>query len=156
MTELQEIVKRATGLAGAIAADLAVFGGILRCNSCGAEQPVGDIGGKLRNGWPECHGLTMTWVTRKLLLAEQRDVPDGYELAAVISGTWRLASGKRCRAGAGYHHRACGMPSVAEFNRGLTERPRWWSYCPDHLYANWAEGGKVMHWVLRVKGNDSA
>ena len=56
--------------AAAIAADLTGFGGVLRCNTCQREQPVGDITGNLRDGWPECHGYTMTWMTQRLLDAE--------------------------------------------------------------------------------------
>lgn len=54
-------------LSRAIAADLSGFGGILRCGTCGGEQPVGGIARSLSNGWPSCCGLTMTWVTQRLL-----------------------------------------------------------------------------------------
>lgn len=153
MTELPEIVKRATGLTVAITADLTVFGGILRCADCGAEQPVGDIAAHVAGGWPKCHGQTMTWVTRKLLLAEQRDVPEGCELEAVRSLDWRLASGKRCRAGAGPGRPACGRPSVAELGRGSRQYPSWWAYCIDDMYGNWIERGQVWHWILKEKAN---
>lgn len=53
-----------------IAADLSGFGGLLRCTVCQREQSVGDIAGNLRDGWPECHGYTMTWITQRLLDAE--------------------------------------------------------------------------------------
>jgi hypothetical protein len=154
MTELPEIIKRATGLTGAIAGDLSLFGGILRCNTCGTEVPVGDIGRNLRTGWPECHGQAMTWVTLKLLAAETREVPDGYELAAVPSVDWRLKSGKTCR------QPACRNTSVAELNRrrrmsGGVKRDSWWAYCLDHLYANWIENGQFWHWILREKGADA-
>jgi hypothetical protein len=156
VTELPEIITRATGLSADLAADMAVAGGILRCGACGSEQPVGDIAANLTTGWPRCHGLTMTWVTLKLLAAETREVPDGYELVAVVSKDWRLVSGKRCRAGAGPGRHACGRSSVAEIKRGSKRYPSWWAYCTDHLYANWIEGGQVMRWILREKGNAGA
>jgi len=65
-----EIVKRAAGLPGAIAADLAVFGGVLRCGACKRERPVGDIVSHLSHGWPKCCGKTMTWVTGRQVAAE--------------------------------------------------------------------------------------
>lgn len=63
---------------------------------------------------------------------------------------WRLVSGKRCRAGAGYHSPACGKPSVAEMNRRTWRgRDRWWAYCGEHLYGRWIEDGRVWVWELR-------
>ena len=62
-----ELAVRAAGLPGAITADLATAGGILRCGTCGAEQPPGDLAAKLRHGWPKCCGYTMTWVTQRQL-----------------------------------------------------------------------------------------
>jgi hypothetical protein len=153
--ELPEIIKRATGLTGAIAADVAVAGGVLRCGECGAGQPVGDIAEHLARGWPKCHGLTMTWVTLKLLAAESREVPDGYELVAVVSDGWRLQPGKRCRAGAAPGRHACGRFSIAELKRGSKRYPSWWAYCIDHLYANWIDDGQVWHWILRGKAADA-
>lgn len=149
MPDLAEIITRATGLTGALAADLAVAGGILRCTECQLWEPLGDISVYLSHGWPKCHGLTMTWVTAKQLAAETREVPGGYELAAVPAPLWRLQPAKRCRAGAGPGRPACGRPSVAELKRGSKQYPSWWAYCESHLYANWVEGGRVMCWVLR-------
>lgn len=57
-------------LTGRIADDLAGFGGILRCLTCGTEQPLGDVGAKLSHGWPKCHGATMRWVTARELAEE--------------------------------------------------------------------------------------
>ena len=160
MTDLPEIVKRATGLTSAIAGDLSLFGGILRCNSCGAEVPLGDVSRHLRTGWPQCHGLTMTWVTAKQLAAEKRDVPEGYVLTAVRSEGWRLKSGKTCR------QPTCRNWSVAELNRhrllrasGMRPaetRDSWWAYCIDHLYVNWIEDDQVWHWILEAapRGRD--
>lgn len=57
-----------------IAGDLAGFGGVLRCTVCKYEEPVGGpdgIAASLSDGWPRCHGYTMTWVTDRLL-AEER------------------------------------------------------------------------------------
>jgi hypothetical protein len=153
-SEVPEIVTRAMGLNGAVAADLSVFGGILRCGKCGAEMPLGDVASHLGHGWPKCCGQTMTWVTLKQLAAE-REVPDGYELVAVVNERWRLESGKSCR------RRGCPNRSAAELNRarrmpakGL--RPArmvdaWWPYCLSHLYGNWIENGRVWHWILREK-----
>lgn len=71
MTELPEIVKRATALHSAIAADLEHFGGILRCaGGCQREQPLGDVADSLRHGWPKCCGHTMRWVTQRELDGE--------------------------------------------------------------------------------------
>lgn len=50
------------------------FGGVLRCTTCGGEQPLGDVGGSLRNGWPECCGYMMRWVTGRQL-AEENTAP---------------------------------------------------------------------------------
>jgi hypothetical protein len=91
--DLPEIMRRVARVPAAMAADLAVAGGVLRCGTCGAEQPLGDITGYLGKGWPQCCDQTMTWVTRKLLLAERREVPDGHELVAVVSDDWRLEAG---------------------------------------------------------------
>lgn len=140
-------------LPAAVAADLAVAGGILRCCTCGREQPVGDVAAHLARGWPDCCGLTMTRVTRRQLLAEKRDVPEGYVLAAVESEGWRLQAGGRCR------RPQCAVPAVASLNRHRRIRAAglrsartmdsWYGYCPAHMYGNWIEGSQVMHWVLR-------
>jgi hypothetical protein len=148
--EEADIVKHATGLPG----------GILRCEECGGERPADDIAGYLRNGWPRHCGTTMTYVTLKLLAAESREVPEGYELVAVPDDDWRIDEGRRCRR-AGRHGKACGKPSVASLNRPRRLRATdyrqerqvdsWWPYCPSHLYGRWIESGNVMHWVLREK-----
>lgn len=89
-----------------------------------------------------------------------REVPEGYELVAVVDEDWRVASGKRCRRREGpevgvrgSHARACGRPSVAELNRPARQHGRlldnWWAYCASHLYGRWIEDGKIMHWILR-------
>lgn len=70
MTDLPEIVRRATTLNLAIAADLEPFGGILRCTTCGTKRPLGDVAVKLAHGWPKCCGYTMRWVTQRELDAE--------------------------------------------------------------------------------------
>lgn len=67
MGTTEERVRRASGIHGAIASDLAGLGGILRCTVCGREQGLGDIGQNLAHGWPKCHNYTMTWVTQRLL-----------------------------------------------------------------------------------------
>jgi hypothetical protein len=52
-------------LADAIGGELRGFGGILRCEQCHREVPLGDVGFKLRDGWPKCHGYTMRWWTAR-------------------------------------------------------------------------------------------
>lgn len=58
-----EFLKRAVGIHDKIAADLPQ-GGILRCSTCGREEPIrdGDVARYLARGWPKCHG-TMEWIT---------------------------------------------------------------------------------------------
>lgn len=140
------------------AADLMTAGGILRCEECGGERPLDDVAGYLSRGWPKHCGRTMTWVTLKMLAAENwGEVPEGFELAAVPDETWRLDPGKPCR-----HrlkgNRVCREPSAASLNRGRTSRatsgrviPAWWPYCIDHLRGRWIADGQVWHWVLREK-----
>jgi hypothetical protein len=150
-----EFVKRATRLPAAVAADLAVAGGVLRCGTCKREQPLGDVASHVRHGWPRCCGQTMTWVTRRMLLAREREVPEGYELVAVESEGWRLQAGGHCR------RPRCAVPAVAALNRHRRVRASglrpartvdaWYGYCLAHMYGNWIEAGKVMCWVLREK-----
>lgn len=59
--------KRAGGIHSAIGEELQGFGGILRCTACKRERPLGQVGPKLRTGWPTYCGLTMTWVTQRQL-----------------------------------------------------------------------------------------
>jgi hypothetical protein len=51
----------------ALGAELAEFGGLLRCTSCGLERPLGDPGRRLRDGWPKHCGYTMRWWTQRQL-----------------------------------------------------------------------------------------
>jgi hypothetical protein len=82
---------------------------------------------------------------------EPREMPEGCHAEAVPDGGWRLVIGKRCRFVVGPGHRACGRPSVAEFNRGRYIRAgrgdSWWAYCDEHLYGRWIEDGRVMNWI---------
>jgi len=153
MTDLIAEVKRLQGLPGAIAADLATAGGILRCGECGTEQAPGDVAHHLTSGWPQCCGLTMTWVTARMLAAESRQVPEGFRLVAVPDTAWRLVTGKRCRMRGGSKP-ACAQPSVAELDRSAwrrgEHRSNWWAYCPDHLYGRFIEDGRVMCWILKA------
>jgi hypothetical protein len=153
-----EIVKRATGFPAAIAAELAIAGGLLRCETCQGERPLDDVAGYVRDGWPRHCGARMTWVTLRALAFESREVPDGFELVAVPDEDWRIEVGRECvRQLAG--HRVCRAPSVASLNRGKMTRhglvPAWWPYCPAHLYSRWIEDGRVWHWVLREAGEAS-
>ena len=49
----------------AVTQSLHSFGGFLRCETCRARLPLGDIGYKLANGWPKCCGYTMMWWTQR-------------------------------------------------------------------------------------------
>ncbi len=51
--------------------DLKPLGGILRCDKCRKEQDLGNVGHNLKDGWPECCGYTMTWVTQRQLDEEK-------------------------------------------------------------------------------------
>ena len=74
---VQRFVARAAGIHDAIAGDLADTGGLLRCQKCPAGQPLGDIAGYLRDGWPQHCGRTMLWVSQKLLDEERAGGPGG-------------------------------------------------------------------------------
>lgn len=50
--------------------ELQSFGGFLTCTWCGKEEPVGDVGYMLRNGWPTCCGYTMLWITAEEVLGD--------------------------------------------------------------------------------------
>ena len=42
------------------------FGGYLRCESCGAHEPLGNPGSRVTGGgWPKCCGYTMRWWTQR-------------------------------------------------------------------------------------------
>ena len=51
--------------------ELQSFGGYLMCTRCGKKSPLGDVGYKLKNGWPKCCGYTMRWVTAKEVLENE-------------------------------------------------------------------------------------
>lgn len=79
--------------------------------------------------------------------------PPGQQWVAAEEGpTWRLQPGRPCRRWLAQPKRVCRAPSAAEINRGAyTNRgrvPRWWAYCPDHLYGRWVEDGQLMVWTL--------
>ena len=111
------------------------------------------VASRLSNGWPECCGQTMTWVTAKELSRESREVPEGFHLVAVPDRSWRLVTGKRCRMRGGSKP-ACAQPSVAELDRSAwrsgQHRSNWWAYCGSHLYGRWIADGVVMHWILKA------
>lgn len=77
MPDLREMAERAATIHDAIADGLSGFGGLLRCTTCKREQPLGDIAGSLRSGWPKCCGYTMTWMTQRLLDEERAATGDG-------------------------------------------------------------------------------
>lgn len=37
----------------------------LQCMTCGHRRRVGDVGARLRNGWPSCCGYTMRLLTQR-------------------------------------------------------------------------------------------
>ena len=74
--------------------------------------------------------------------------PPGHHYEVETADGWRLAKGKRCRAGVGYRSSACGAPSVAELKRMWGTGWRWWAYCAEHMYGRWVEGGRVVEWRL--------
>jgi hypothetical protein len=93
------------------------------------------------------------------------NIPEGFHLVAVREATlgsglpWRLEADSRCRAGAGPRAGAsgsgsgrpgCGKPSAAAINRGTLHHPRWFAYCPAHMYGRWIEAGQVMCWILEA------
>jgi hypothetical protein len=55
------------GLYNNLENDLNKFGGILRCEVCGYEEPLNNVGYQLKNGWKKCCGLTMRWITENEL-----------------------------------------------------------------------------------------
>jgi len=55
-----------------IGSELQGFGGHLECQTCGRVASLGNVGGKLRDGWPKCCGYTMRWVTQRQL--DEREV----------------------------------------------------------------------------------
>lgn len=58
----------------AVAGSVNHFGGIIRCETCGRWEPVGDAGRYMRNGWPKCHVYTMRWWTQRQLDAGEMPV----------------------------------------------------------------------------------
>jgi hypothetical protein len=93
--------------------------------------------------------------------APPRTAPEGFRYEAVAEGEdWRLVAAyviRRCRAGAGYRHTACGKPAVAETRRRVARttapvRFVWWAYCAEHLYGRWIEGDRIMCWRLTEEG----
>ena len=52
-------------IASSIGGDLQTYGGVLRCSSCGKRRALGNVGDRLRNGWPMCCGYTMMWWTQR-------------------------------------------------------------------------------------------
>jgi hypothetical protein len=63
----EEMVRRVSGVHGAIGAALDPFGGLLRCETCRAVRilAAGDAGYYTAKGWPRCCGYTMRWWTQR-------------------------------------------------------------------------------------------
>jgi hypothetical protein len=74
VTSLAAFVQKTTGLPAAIAEELTAAGGVLRCDTCHAEEPLGDVAAHLTSSWPEHCGEAMIWITSKALLAEQSSI----------------------------------------------------------------------------------
>ena len=55
-----------------IANSLKDFGGYLVCQKCGAKKQISKVSipTSLEQGWPKCHGYTMTWITQKMFVEE--------------------------------------------------------------------------------------
>lgn len=68
---LEDTHPRNEGLHDRIGATLDSLGGVLRCGCCGGEQAMYGASRYLRNGWPECCGFTMRWVTSRQLAGER-------------------------------------------------------------------------------------
>lgn len=75
---MDDLIKRAAGIHDAIGADMQGFGGILRCRSCGTTADLGNVGSRLRDGWPKCCGYTMEWVTQRQLDEGYLNDPDAW------------------------------------------------------------------------------
>lgn len=58
-------IERIRSMPETIGTDLQSFGGFLQCGTCGHRRPLGSVGHKLRHGWPQCCGYTMTWWTQR-------------------------------------------------------------------------------------------
>ncbi len=70
---MSELFDRIGKMYGAIDDELTGFGGYLRCETCGAVQPLGSPGEKVKHGWPKCCGYTMRWWTQRQI--DAGDVP---------------------------------------------------------------------------------
>lgn len=58
-----EFFGRLRGLQHSVEGIVPQHGGILRCETCGSTQePRGEY---MSTGWPQCHGFTMRWWTRR-------------------------------------------------------------------------------------------
>lgn len=59
-----------TGLHENIGVSLKEFGGYFVCQNCGSKKEISKVSipTSLEQGWPKCHGYTMTWITQKMLV----------------------------------------------------------------------------------------
>lgn len=70
-------LRRRSTLKESLHQSLAAIGGVLRCETCKAIQPLGDVVNRIygQDGWPTHCGYTMRWVTGRQLreeLAQQK------------------------------------------------------------------------------------
>jgi hypothetical protein len=68
---LEDMHRHNEGLHDRIGATLDSLGGVLRCGHCRSEHAMYQSRKYLRDGWPECCGFTMTWVTARQLAGER-------------------------------------------------------------------------------------
>lgn len=54
-----------------LAITLQSFGGFLECTKCGKREELGVVTERLKNGWPQCCGKTMEWITDDLYKARK-------------------------------------------------------------------------------------
>lgn len=66
---LEELLRLsgAFGLDDILGKNLDEIGGVLRCDRCKREMPMQGAARYMRQGWPECCGYTMLWVTARQL-----------------------------------------------------------------------------------------
>ena len=77
----------------------------------------------------------------------ERTIPPGFHLEWQADPKWRLVSSRaQCRR-MGDRKMVCPNTAVAELDRGVS-RPRWYTYCAEHLYGRRIHEGVVEYQVL--------